>query len=67
MKLAGYLDKWVPPDVSNGRVLTEPKDVVGFFLQAMTVSPCSLVPLMRVELDRDRKQALKHETRYAER
>lgn len=55
-KLPGYLDKRVPPDMLT---LTEPKDVVGFFLQTMTLSPCSLVPLVWVAWDR--KPALKHE------
>lgn len=40
----------------NERVPTRPEDVVGFFLQIITVSLCSLVLLMRMA--RDRKRAL---------
>ena len=39
------------------RPLTGPEDVLGFFLQIVIVSLCSLVLLMRMA--RDRKRALK--------
>ena len=38
-------------------MLTEPEDVVGFFLQVAIVSLCSLALLMRMA--QDRKRALK--------
>jgi hypothetical protein len=43
--------------VLNERPLTCPEDVLGFFLQVIIVSLCSLVLLMRMA--RDRRRALK--------
>jgi len=41
----------------NEWLLTGPEDVLGFFLQIVTVSLCSLVLLMRMA--RDRKRAMR--------
>ena len=55
---------WWDCDVMNEWSLTCPKDMVGFFLQIVIVSLCSLVLLMRMV--RDRKKALKRGKEAAE-